>query len=265
MAFGGSGGGASGGTNGTVEAPSSYRDFGDGSRVYYFTAVFDGNGDWDAKVTGLHGHITRIAAWPNGTVASAIDLTITSQNSIPYTVEVDIVNGERSILIPPDLFSGGEDNTGATAEIGAFALAANTVAGNAADKFYVEIWVCNEACNVRNPMFRFRGRDGVIDTGATAKDLIDAPGTGIERYELTGHLHNADSVAQVITIRFTDTSSDRNIFKESVPADSTVDLNALLKGYCLRETTDSIEALLVGAHTTTAPSFVCNWKEKAKV
>ena len=97
------------------------------------------------------------------------------------------------------------------------------------------------------------GSDGVLN-GTTDVTLIAAPASGYRRLVKTIVIHNRDTIAQTITLKYVNGASERLLGKWTLNVDETMYFNDVL---VLDTTNKSVEAVMGAAVTTTAPDYIC--------
>lgn len=105
--------------------------------------------------------------------------------------------------------------------------------------------------------FNEKTSDGVFN-GTTAVDLVAAPAASTRRVLRSIYVHNNDTVAATVTLRLNNNGSPRVIARAQLQPNEALEFTRIT---VLDATTKKIDGVLAGAHTTTAPSFVCTFAD----
>jgi len=258
----GSGGGESTIGTGAILGPNGTRFIGADDYLRYFIAQGKASSSWNfaADFPKMGGHLYKMAIWPvSGNEPDAdFTLTLTTQNGIQWSTLVD-KDGESSILLPCDFYNGGEDNLSATATIEELNIAISDLENsNAAGQVHVEIWMstklgARQSCNQKT--YTLLGES----TNTTEVDMFIAPLQNHRKHNLRGTIKNNHSSAVTATI-ILNSSTNREIWQDSIAADYTLDLKDILRGIELVETTDKVEFKLTSSPGTEC-DFVAVWDE----
>lgn len=96
--------------------------------------------------------------------------------------------------------------------------------------------------------------------GTTPVTLVAAPAASTQRIVRKIRIHNRDSAAVTVTIRYLDGATTRQIAKVIIPVDGSYVHDDT---EVLDDTDDSITALMGGAAATTNPDFVATWADES--
>lgn len=95
--------------------------------------------------------------------------------------------------------------------------------------------------------------------GTTQVDIVASPAASTQRVVRNVTFHNRDTVAQEITLKYSDNATLRTLDKQTVqPGESWVYSVAQV----LDDTDDKLVAVQTAAVTTTAPDFTASWADK---
>lgn len=101
--------------------------------------------------------------------------------------------------------------------------------------------------------------DGVFN-GVTEVELVAAPAASVRRVVKNINIFNADTAAVVVTVKFKNSGTYRQIARVELQVDERLVLGED-DFYVLDATTKSIVAVLAGAPATTNPDFVACWAD----
>jgi hypothetical protein len=99
--------------------------------------------------------------------------------------------------------------------------------------------------------------NGVLN-GSTPVDVVAAPGASTQRLVRVIRFYNADTVSQTITVRLNDNGTGRDLRNFTLAAGESAEFEHEV----LDATTKKMQALMGGAHTTTAPVYSAVWADK---
>ena len=102
------------------------------------------------------------------------------------------------------------------------------------------------------------GSDGTLN-GTTDVALVAAPAASTRRLIKTIIIHNRDTIAQTITLKYVNGANERTIGKYKLNPDESIFYNDVL---VLDSTSKSIEAVMGAAATTTNPDYVCAYGDQ---
>lgn len=105
--------------------------------------------------------------------------------------------------------------------------------------------------------FAEKSSDGVFN-GATAVDVVAAPGAAITRVIRNVSIYNADTVAHTFTLLYNNNATLRTLPPFTLNAGEGAEYDTI---QVLDTTLKKLQAKIEGAHTTTAPSFVATFGE----
>lgn len=100
--------------------------------------------------------------------------------------------------------------------------------------------------------------NGVLN-GTTQVDIVVAPAASTQRVVRNVTFYNRDSVAQEITLKYSDSGTLRFLDKQTVQPGVTWLYSV---AQVLDDTDDKLVAVMTAAVTTTAPDFTASWADK---
>ncbi|MCK5307606.1 MAG: hypothetical protein KAJ73_03255 [Zetaproteobacteria bacterium] len=101
--------------------------------------------------------------------------------------------------------------------------------------------------------------DGVLN-GTTDVVVVASPAASTRRLIKTIIIHNRDTIAQTITLKYVNGGSERHLGKWTLNPEETMYFNDVL---ALDTTSKSIEAVMGAAVTTTAPDYVTTFGDSS--
>lgn len=105
--------------------------------------------------------------------------------------------------------------------------------------------------------FAEKSSDGVFN-GTTPVDIVASPGSAHTFVVRSVTVHNADTVAAVVTLSYYNSAALRKLTKVTLDPDATFIYEVV---QALDGTAKKIQGVLGAAHTTTAPSFVATYAD----
>jgi hypothetical protein len=100
--------------------------------------------------------------------------------------------------------------------------------------------------------------DGTLN-GTTDVTLVSAPAASTRRLVKTIIIHNRDTIAQTITLKYVNGGNERFIGKYTLNPDESIFYDDVL---VLDTTSKSIEAVMAAVATTTDPDYVCTYGDQ---
>lgn len=102
------------------------------------------------------------------------------------------------------------------------------------------------------------GNSNFALNGATPVTLVASPAASTRRLIRNITVHNRDTAAVTLTVRYVDDATTRQLYKVTLQPDSTWVCNTVI---VLADTNDSVTALLSGAAATTNPDGIAAWAD----
>lgn len=103
------------------------------------------------------------------------------------------------------------------------------------------------------------GRTVATFNGATSVDLVGVPGASTRRLISRMFIHNPDTVPHEFELRYNANGTRYKLPLFTLAAGESQIVDDPL---VLANTTDKIDAVIEGAHTTTAPTCVATWADR---
>lgn len=236
------------------------------ARCRFFTAQASASagGLFVGTLPNMQGHIRRVGIWPgtggDAPDAGIITVTLTTQNGVQYPIGVNLAAGERSIMIPPDLYNAGHDDGAGSKNYLQFSVGVMGVN----NKISAEIYVFEDFLADMAEIEKAVRADGTL-AGSSDTTLLPAPGAGIIRDEITGTIHNRHSALITVILKLTPAGgTERYMGQFSIGPNSTLRLeDALPSRLVLNDVNDVLEANLTTT-PATLPDFVTCCVERPK-
>ena len=215
---------------------------------------------FSCKFKGIVGELRSIGIWPGvAAPTSAFTVTLTDEHGRAWVLPSVPVAGNPSIAIDDDIviqsrygyLTVSVDDFGAKELDAKFVMQFSRSASGGSSGITVDA-----SGTGSGKVATSRGQTN----GTTDVTLFAAPSSNKVKHNLGGTLKNNYSSAVTALIKHSDGSNDREIWQDSIAADYTLNLTAILDGIRLTQTTDLIEVVLTSSPTDEC-DFVISWDE----